>query len=256
MFSLWKEHRLLTLLGITACVAIVVASASSGPILSAAAGLFALWTWRHRTRLRLMRWSAVVGYVLLDLVMKDPAYFLVARIDLAGGSTSWYRARLIQSAFEHLSEWWLIGTDNTREWMWVVVSWSPNHTDITSHYIQMGVWGGLPLLILFVLVLLKGFSRIGHAYRSFTSSKHTLFALWTVGSSLFALTVTGLSVSYFDQSIIFLYLVLGIIGALRSAVLSGATNSGTDRARRASFARGTRAALPLSNAAPRCIARM
>ena len=139
MFGLWSTHRRRALMGIGACLAIIVASASSGPILSAVAGIWALFMWRYRQRVRLIQWLAVAGYIALDLVMKDPAYFLIARIDLAGGSTSWYRARLIQSAIEHLSGWWLAGTDYTRDWMWVVVSWSPNHTDITSHYIQMGV---------------------------------------------------------------------------------------------------------------------
>ena len=61
--------------------------------------------------MRTLRWAMVRVYVLLDLVMNRPAYFLIADIDLMGGSTSWYRAELIHSTIAHIDEWWLIGTD-------------------------------------------------------------------------------------------------------------------------------------------------
>ena len=208
------NHRKKALLGWSACLTIVLTSASSGPVLSAAAGLFGVYMWRYRHRMRLARWLALLGYIALDLIMKDPAYFIIARIDLAGGSTSWYRARLIQSALEHLSEWWLIGTDYTRHWMWVVVSWSPDHTDITSEYIQLGIWGGLPLVALFVLVLKRAFGAVGKTTADLQkSNEQQAYAVWTLGCSLFAITVTGFSVSFFDQSVTLIWLVLATIGS-------------------------------------------
>ena len=220
MAGLWKtHHRLLAGLGSAACLAIMLSSASSGPIVSALAGLFALSMWRYRRRIRSIQLMAVAAYIALDIVMKDPAYFLIARIDLAGGSTSWYRARLVQSAFEHLSEWWLTGTDITRHWMWVVMP-DPNQTDITSHYIQMGVYGGLPLMLLFIFVLFKGFAGVTQVLRREANLQSgSGFLLWTFGSSLFALAVTGFSVSYFDQSFVFLYMVLGTIGSASSILV-------------------------------------
>jgi len=219
------------MIGIMACVTLVFCSASSGPIMSAMAGIFALLMYRYRHRARFLQCLAVLGYIALDLIMKDPAYFLVARIDLAGGSTSWYRARLIQSAIEHLPEWWLVGTDYTRDWMWVIVRWSPNHTDITSHYIQMGVWGGLPLLFLFIIVLAKGFSGVAKAQQATHLSPDSQFMLWAIGSSLFAHAATFFSVSYFDQSFVFLYLTLGSIGSAWSAAIrtEALTGSPTQR---------------------------
>ena len=218
MMGLWALNRKLAAAGVIACVAIVFASASSGPILSMLAGLAAVVIWRFRAHIRLLLVLAVLVYILLDLVMKDPAYFLIARVDLAGGSTSWYRARLIQSAFEHLPEWWLTGTDRTSHWMWVVMKWSKAHTDITSHYIQLGVWGGLPLIFLFGLVLYRGFVSISPALRWRALSRQHAFLIWTVGCSLFAIAVTGFSVSYFDQSSAFLYVTLGILGSIASFV--------------------------------------
>ena len=89
--------------------------------------------------------------------MKAPAYYLLARIDLTGSSTSWHRAALIDMALGHLSEWWAFGTDHTRHWMPYGVPWSDNHSDITNYYISMGVNGGLPLMLLFIAILAKAF---------------------------------------------------------------------------------------------------
>jgi hypothetical protein len=192
----------------------VYSSTSSGPILSMLAGILALFLWNYREKTRLIIWMGVIGYIGLTLVMNDPAYFIMARIDITGGSTGWHRARLIQSALEHFFEWWIAGTDYTRHWMPTGVSWSPDHTDITNHYIQMGVWGGLPLMMLFIAIILRAFSLIGKNVS--ISSKVSLkseFVFWALGASLFAHAVTFLGVSYFDQSFLFLYLVLAAIAS-------------------------------------------
>ena len=60
---------------------------------------------------------AAVAIIGLAFVMNDPVYYLMARIDITGGSTGYFRAQLIQSAINHLSEWWFAGTDYTRHWM-------------------------------------------------------------------------------------------------------------------------------------------
>ncbi len=247
MIGLWRIHRKSASIGIIACLAIVMSSASSGPILSAAAGIWGLLMWRYRDRVRILQSLAVIGYIALDAIMKDPAYFLIARIDLAGGSTSWYRARLIQSAIEHLPEWWFAGTDYTRHWMWVVMAWSTDHTDITSHYVQMGVYGGLLLLCLFLMVLAKGFAGVTQTFRRAPGlSPERQFLLWAVGCSLFAHALTMFSVSYFDQSFVFLYIPLAAISAAWSWALAPgmalSTEAGRSLQNRASGHDRTRAA--------------
>jgi hypothetical protein len=124
MVAIWRKHPAPARLGLIACLVMVFTSNSSGPLMSLVFSVFALilWRWRHLTRQ--MRIAAVVGYILLDIVMKAPAYYLIARIDLTGNSTGWHRARLIESSMEHLSEWWFAGTDRTRHWMPTGVSWS------------------------------------------------------------------------------------------------------------------------------------
>ncbi len=222
MIGILRQHRKTATAGLAACCCLVYASASSGPILSAvcAIGAVGMWHWRHR--MRLVRWLAVLGYIGLDLVMKAPAYYLIARVDLTGSSTSWHRAALIDAALEHLSEWWFAGTDYTRHWIAYGVDWSENHVDFTNHYLQMGVWGGLPLMLLFIAVLARGFSFVGRMLRLTPElPPRSAFTIWSLGATLFTHAVTFISVSYFDQSFVFIYLTLAMIGSLWAATAGG-----------------------------------
>lgn len=222
MIGIWRKHRLMAKLGLGACLVMVVTSASSGPLLSLMVSAFALilWHWRHFTRQ--MQIVAIIGYFLLDLIMNAPAYYLIARIDLTGGSSGWHRARLIESAFKHLGEWWWAGTDYTRHWMPTGVSWSPEHTDITNYYLKMGVIGGLPLMLLFIMAIWMGFRYVGEVLRFREEREEVVlenqFLIWTLGASLLAHAATCISVSYFDQSYLFLYLVLAMIVSVRMTV--------------------------------------
>ena len=140
----------------------------------------------------------------------------MARIDIVGGSTGWHRSRLIESAFEHFGEWWLTGTDYTRHWMATGVSYSGNHTDITNHYLMSGVLGGLPLMLLFILILWTSFTYVGQALRQTPlPSQQQQFLVWSVGAALFGHAITCMAVAYFDQSIAFLYVTLAAAGAVR-----------------------------------------
>lgn len=219
MVPLWSKHRTISIIGITACITIVFASSSSGPLISLMTGLGGLVMWQYRENLRFFRYIAVTGYIALDLSMKAPAYYLMGRIPLVAGSTGWHRAELIHSAILHLNEWWLGGTEYTRHWMPTGVSWNLNHTDITNHYIKLGVIGGLPLLIIFILVLLKAFSLVGQCIKSENNfSSDIKFIAWSLGASLFSNAATMISVSYFDQSYVFLYITLAAIGSAWSII--------------------------------------
>lgn len=218
MFGIWRKHGLAAKLGAAACIVIVFASNSSGPLMSLIFATLALifWKWRHLTRK--MRIAAVFAYIFLNLIMKVPAYYLLARIDLTGSSTGWHRAELIHTSIEHLNEWWFAGTDYTRHWMPTGVSWNENHTDITNHYLQYGVLGGLPLMGLFICALAVGFLYVGrYLRRRPPSSLSEQFTVWTAGVGLFTHAATCVSVSYFDQSFVFLFMNLAILGSLPAA---------------------------------------
>lgn len=218
--ALWKTNRKISIVGAIACCLIVVNSASSGPLMSAIFAMMALGFWLVRSYMKLVRWTIVFGYLLLELVMKAPAYYLLARIDLAGGSTGWHRAQLINAGVTHFSEWWLAGTDYTRHWMPTGVSWSPNHTDITNHYLELGVRGGLLSMGLFIATMAVGYSMVGKVVKQFSGRPDAQgrdFFAWALGASLFAHTATSIAVSYFDQSFAFVYLTLVTICTMATA---------------------------------------
>ena len=212
--ALWKSHRRIALAGVAACVAMILTSASSGPVLGGLAGVAALALWPLRQHLDAVRWSALAGLLALSAAMSAPVYYLLARIDIAGGSTGWYRARLIESAFEHLDEWWLGGTDVTAHWM--PTSLDRVHADITNQYLHMGVVGGVLLMALFAWILVVAFRRVGRTLAQAGHGVHDPrgWFVWALGASLFAHAVTFVSVSYFDQSFVALYLTLAAIAAM------------------------------------------
>ena len=216
--GIWRLQRPFAIIGCIACVTMVVTCASSGPIMSLLAAIVALWMWKHREKMAQVRKFAVLGYIALEIFMKAPAYYVLARMDIVGGSTGWHRAALIEAAIEHLNEWWLGGTNFTRHWLPTGVSWSPNHTDITNHYLHLGVIGGMPLMIIFMAILVKGFSFIGQILRDRADLPiESQFLVWALGSSLFVHATTFVSVAYFDQSFVLIYLTLGAISSLYSA---------------------------------------
>jgi hypothetical protein len=222
--SVWNKSRGRALIGMGAALCIVYASTSSGPIVMLAFICVALSMWKVRNRLGLFRWGAVAVIIVLQIVMKDPVYFLMARIDITGGSTGWHRAQLIRSSLEHLSEWLAVGTDYTRHWMPTGIHANETQTDITNHFLQMGVWGGLPLLILFVMILWAAFRVIGEALRrSDMQSPEEIFLIWTLGAMLFGHVINFWSISLFDQSVSFFYLVLATIGAVQMPVAASAS---------------------------------
>ncbi|MDB6172544.1 MAG: hypothetical protein JWL59_1855 [Chthoniobacteraceae bacterium] len=223
MIGIWNTHRFAAKVGVIACLMMVFASASSGPLVGVFFGLLALaaWRWRHRTSH--MRIFAVIVYCLLALVMSKPPYFILARLDLTGSSTGWYRAELIRSTIAHFNEWWFSGTDYTRHWMATGVTNNPDHTDITSQYILNGVHGGVFLMLIFVFILWGAFSYVGKLSKrqENVDESQARFA-WALGASLFAHAASCISVAYFDQSFLFLYMTLAAISSLyASTVLSG-----------------------------------
>ena len=229
LVCLWRLHRNYAIVGSIACVTMVVACASSGPIMSLMSAVAALWMWKHRDKMQLVRRLAVAGYIVLNFTMKAPAYYILARMDIVGGSTGWHRAALIEASIQHFNEWWLGGTNFTRDWLPTGVSWSPNHTDITNHYLHLGVIGGMPLVLIFLATLVKGFSFVGQTLRDRTDlTVESQFMVWALGASLFVHSMTCISVAYFDQSFVFIYLTLGAIGSMYSALRNVEAREGSE----------------------------
>jgi hypothetical protein len=211
IFGIRRSNPSVAYLGIGACVAMVLASASSGPIMSLAAGLFAIALWYQRRNVRRLLWAALGFYLFLEVVMNRPAYYLLSSIDISGGSTGWHRAFLIEQSIHYLSEWWLFGTDITLHWIPNGVIIQGRNVDITNYYIGVGLLGGLTAVGLYLAILWHSFRMVVVATaEDAPGDPETHFMIWCFGAALFAHAATSVSVSYFDQSVFFLWMTIGI----------------------------------------------
>lgn len=216
-FLMRRRSKVLGACGLVACVAIVISSNSSGPLSAVMMSVLGFLLWKRKNWLGFLR-RAAIGVALLYWVVKGRGpWFLMARIDLTGGSTGWHRAHLIDQAYRYLGEWWLCGTDYTRHWMETGVSWSIDHADITNYYLHLGVLGGLPVMITFIMALVKGFSMLGKSLaleEEREDPDDAILLLWCAGISLATHAVSFVSISYFDQMYVPFYLLLAAIPGL------------------------------------------
>jgi hypothetical protein len=222
-YVIWSnvsKYKIFAYIGLLAALSMIVACGSSGPILTLFTCMLGVWLWAFRQKIKSLMFLGAAALVALHLVMNDPVWYLAARVDLAGGSAGWHRAKLISSAIAHLGEWWLVGTEYTRHWMPTGVTWNPNHTDITNQYILIGINGGLAPIILLILIIWQGLKFVDRMRKYFEGidiSKAKL--VWVLGSVLFCHAVTFMSVAYFDQTISFFYGLLAMISSLYNYTL-------------------------------------
>lgn len=221
------KYRTVAILGIATGLVMTFASASSGPVMTLIFGCGALVMWRFRDYLGKLRIAVIVTYIALIFLMNQPPYYLISRIDISGGSTGWHRSFLIEQTFKHLSEWWLFGTDVTRHWMPMQgIGSDHQHTDITNYYIGFGVQAGLPAMLLLIGVILLSFAWVGKTINSCQEKNRAQsFMVWSFGACLFAHVGTSISVSYFDQSMLFFWLPIAVISAGYSIIQSQVSDS-------------------------------
>jgi len=215
MVALWfwdREKKWISGLGVMSATVITITSASSGPAVSYIMILVSMVMWRSRDHMRAVRWVILLGLIGLHLVMKAPVWALIGKVSEVIGGGGWHRTMLIDAAINHFGEWWLLGTDDTRHWMPTGIQWSEEHTDITNQFISVGIDGGLIALILFIAVILFCFKNIGIKLKEISSREFPIkFALWCMGVSLAGHLASFISVRYFDQIIVFWYLLLALI---------------------------------------------
>ena len=212
-FFLWKncKARLFGIIGVVAATVMTVTTQTSTSLLTEAAGILAVFLWPLRKKMKVVRTALVVSLIILDIVMKAPVWFLIARIDLTGSSSSYQRAELIDQFVNHFSSWWLMGTKDAATWGWDM--W-----DAQNMYVSVGEAGGLAALIFYILVISRSFARLGNA-RKRSQSKQQEWLLWFLGAALFANVVAFFGVNYFDQSRIAWFLLVSMICACTAPML-------------------------------------
>jgi hypothetical protein len=206
--ALWQQgraDRLLAAFAILSSGTIIFTTASSGPYLTALVAVAGLLLWPWRKYMRTLRWAVVLLLVSLQLIMKTPVWFVLAKIDVVSGSTGWHRAYLIDRAVATFSQWWLFGTKTT------AIFGEQIHGDITNEYVWQGINGGILTMILFILIIVNCFRGIGRIEARADVSISIRRCVWAMGAALFAHAITYFSISYFDQNFVNWYLLLALI---------------------------------------------
>ncbi len=208
------------LVGVLAATAMTLLSASSTPVMAYAGCIFALCLWPVRRYMRLIRWGFSLALIGLHLVMKAPVWFLIARVDVVGGSAAYDRAKLIDVCINHFSEWWLVGTHEIGNWGWSM--W-----DLSNQFIYVAETGGLLPLILFIMIISRTFGRLGLARRvAAASDRNAEWRVWALGAALYAHLLAYFGVSYFDQTQVTWFLLLAIVSTLPITVPTAVPDEG------------------------------
>lgn len=205
---LWKSERAkaAAACGLVGAVLMTWTSNSSTSLLSFGAGILAILFWPIRKSMRTVRWGIVIGLIALQLVMKAPVWYVIAHIDLTGGSSSYHRAELINQFINHFWDWWLIGVTSAGSWgldMW----------DAQNQFVNVGETGGLLALIIFIAMISRSFRELGNARKAVEGDAKKEWFLWLLGAALFSHVVTFFGVNYFDQTKFVWFALLAMITA-------------------------------------------
>lgn len=208
--SLWllKMRRSFgfAVLGIASATAMTVLSASSTPVMAYGGTILVVCLWPMRRSMQLLRRVLSLTLIALHLIMKAPVWFLIARVDVIGGSASFDRANLIDTCVRHFSEWWLCGTHDTGNWGWSM--W-----DLSNQFVSVAETGGLLALICFVAVLSRSFGRLGVTRKAVAGLPEKEWGIWLLGAAVYSHMLAYFGVSYFDQTQVTWLVLLSIIVA-------------------------------------------
>jgi hypothetical protein len=215
MYASKITNRWIYIIGIVSCLVIILTSASSGPLITFIMSLIAFSFWFFRDRMKEVRWGILLSIIGLHIIMKAPIWYTIARVsDIVGGG-GWHRSFLINQAVVYVKEWWLFGSKSTKHWLPYSLSVDPEFVDMTNQYIAIGVDGGILTMVLFIMIITKCFQGLGNVQKlDLIEPIGKRFCLWCIGVSLFAHVVSFFSISYFDQIIVFWYILIAIISAI------------------------------------------
>ena len=212
-FLLWRngKAKVIAAAGMFGCTIMTICSNSSTPLLAYVAGVLGMCLWPIRKKMKAVRWGIVISLLALQMVMKAPFWFVIAHIDLTGGSSGYHRAELVDQFIRHFSNWWLIGTKDAGTWAYDL--W-----DQQNQYVGVGESGGLLALFFFIAMISRSCARIGIARKAVEGLRKEWF-LWFLGAALFANLVAFFGVNYFDQLKVVWFALLAIISATTTSII-------------------------------------
>jgi hypothetical protein len=216
-----RDHKIkmLPVLGVFCILGIIFFCASSTPVMGVMFAATGIFFYKYRNEMKKVRKYLLIVLVALQASMNKPIWHLLARIDLTGSSTGYYRYLLIDAAVANFKQWALVGVSSTRSWSG---RGGETLTDIVNQYILEGTEGGLLTLGFFLGVIIVCFSIVGKVIKSGKLDYNGELLAWALGASLFTHCMMFNVVSYFGQITMLWNLLLGTIGSIGTAYLVSA----------------------------------
>ncbi len=193
-------------IGIGAAGLMIYFSASSTPLLTVGA-IIAFWLcYRYRQKGWIIFTSiCLVLGILHFFIMEKPVWHLMARANIFGGSTGWFRYFLFNEFINHTSEWFFFGVKSTAHW-------GRGLFDLTNQYVLEGVRGGILTLLIFIVMLYNAVKISGKA-SLILAEQPIHWIAWGLCISIIGHIVTFWGVSYFGGQILMLfYMQLAMVG--------------------------------------------
>jgi hypothetical protein len=235
--GLWfarPAERMYAFLGATACLGIVGASNSGGPMICVVAAVVGWLLWPLRGAMHLVRRGLVAMLIVLPLVMNAPIWYVLARISDITGGDGHHRAVLLDVGFQHLDRWWFAGMPARETGRWLpYANTNTGAVDMTNNFLSFGVNAGLGALFLLVALLTVAYSQLGRAMSTLRArappnverSAEPLY--WGLGVMLSVHAFNWFGITYWDQTSAIWFLHLAAIGSLTEAVLRKTPQAGT-----------------------------
>lgn len=201
-FQFAGRRQLMGAAGILAAVTLIFFTGSSTPLGAAIITLAVMLVWKRRRIMpNLIRFGLLFGLLIHIAAPTGLHGFLFTRVSIFSGSTGIHRYRLIQGAIDNFGSWALFGGTSN--------SWGWGLDDVTCEYIAVALRGGALSLLLFLVGLIIAHCALVRAGAfSFRQKNPYPFVVWV---SLFSLLVCGIGVSFFGQSVVPFYLLLGAV---------------------------------------------
>ena len=222
------SNRKVAGIGAAACLVIVWASNSGGPLSCALVAFVGWMLWPMRHHMRQVRWGIALMVLAMGLAMKAPIWYLIARLSSVTGGDGFHRSHLMNQAYVYLEKWWLAGMpiEETMDWFPYYIH-STGGADITNQFLSFGIAAGLGSMFLFILVLVRAFKTVGSAVnnaREVDDGKNPDgYLVWGTGVVLAVHVFNWFGINYFDQMYAVWYGQLAIVVACGSTVVANSS---------------------------------
>jgi hypothetical protein len=225
--SLHRAKRVMGILGMMLCLAIVFFSNSGGPATCAILAMVGWLFWFLRSKMSAVRTSIFGMLVVLAFTMKAPLWYLPAKLSAITGGDGWHRSFLMDVAFRNLDRWWLAGMSvlETKDWFpYTVIT---GGADIINYYLGFGIAAGILATGLFCYLLVRAFSCLGKALTAVRvqapSHADKEIMLWALGVMLTIHVINWFGLVYFDQYSAVFFIQLAVISTLSHICINNST---------------------------------